>query len=110
MSFYSRVMIRQYIYSNSLISVVLEIGGIIVKKNVLAAFLLCLAVAASGCTTHGTGSGNVANQIKSVQGVNQVSLDGIGTVILHQGNQESLTIEAEDNIIPHILRICNRIK
>jgi Putative auto-transporter adhesin, head GIN domain len=73
-----------------------------VKKYVLAAFLLCLVVAASGCTTQGTGSGNVINQTKSVQGVNQVSLDGTGTVILHQGNQESLTIEAEDNIIPHI--------
>jgi hypothetical protein len=73
-----------------------------VKKYVLVAFLLCLVVAASGCTTQGTGSGNVINQTKSVQGVNQVSLDGTGNVILQQGNQESLTIEAEDNIIPHI--------
>jgi hypothetical protein len=73
-----------------------------VKKYVMVAFLLCLAVAASGCAIHGTGSGNVINQTKSVQGVNQVSLEGIGTVVLHQGNQESLTIEAEDNIIPHI--------
>ena len=72
------------------------------KKYVLAVFLLCLVVATFGCTTQGTGSGNVMNQTKSVQGVNQVSLDGTGTVILIQGNQESLTIEAEDNIIPHI--------
>jgi hypothetical protein len=77
-------------------------GGIIVKKYILAAFLVCLAVAASGCITQGTGSGNVTTQNKSIQGVNQVSLDGIGTLILKQGNQESLTIEAEDNIIPHI--------
>jgi hypothetical protein len=77
-------------------------GGIIVKKYILAAFLVCLAVATSGCITQGTGSGNVITQTKSVQGVNQVFLDGIGTVILQQGNQESLTIEAEDNIIPHI--------
>ncbi len=77
-------------------------GGIIVNKYILAAFLVCLAVATSGCITQGTGSGNVTTQTKSIQGVNQVSLDGIGTVILQQGNQESLTIEAEDNIIPHI--------
>jgi len=50
----------------------------------------------------GTGSGKVVNQTKSVSGVNQVSLDGIGTLIIQQGDQESLTIEAEDNIIPHI--------
>jgi Putative auto-transporter adhesin, head GIN domain len=73
-----------------------------VKKYILAVFFFCLVVAASGCTTQGTGSGNVINQTKSVQGVNQVSLEGTGTVILLQGNQESLTIQAEDNIIPHI--------
>jgi len=76
-----------------------------VKKYVLAVFLVCLAMAAAGCITniHGTGSGNVINQTSSVQGVNQVSLEGTGTVLLSQGNQESLTIEAEDNIIPHIV-------
>lgn len=75
------------------------------KKYVVAVFLICLVVAAAGCITniHGTGSGNVINQTRSVQGVNQVSLEGIGTVLLIQGNQESLTIEAEDNIIPHIV-------
>jgi len=76
-----------------------------VKKYVLTVFLVCLAMAAAGCITniHGTGSGNVINQTSSVQGVNQVSLEGTGTVLLSQGNQESLTIEAEDNIIPHIV-------
>ena len=75
------------------------------KKYVLTVFLVCLAMAAAGCITniHGTGSGNVINQTSSVQGVNQVSLEGTGTVLLSQGNQESLTIEAEDNIIPHIV-------
>lgn len=72
------------------------------KKYILAGFLLCLVVAASGCSTQQTGSGNVINQTKSVKGVNDVSLDGTGTLIIQQGNQESLTIQAEDNIIPHI--------
>jgi hypothetical protein len=76
-----------------------------VKKFSLTVFLICLAVAAAGCitNTHGTGSGNVINQTRSIQGVDQVSLDGTGTVLLIQGNQETLTIEAEDNIIPHIV-------
>ena len=40
---------------------------------------------------------------KEHTGSEQVSLDGTGTVLVIQGNQESLTIEAEDNIIPHIV-------
>jgi hypothetical protein len=82
--------------------VVFGIGGIIVKKYILAAIILCFVVAASGCTTQQTGSGNLINQTKSVKGVNDVSVDGTGTLIIQQGNQESLTIQAEDNIIPHI--------
>ncbi len=76
-----------------------------VKKFGITVFLICLAVATAGCmtNTHGTGSGNVINQTRSIQGVNQVSLDGTGPVLVIQGNQESLTIEAEDNIIPHIV-------
>jgi hypothetical protein len=76
-----------------------------VKKYGVTVFLICLAVAAAGCSsnTHGTGSGNVINQTRSIQGVNQVTLVGTGTVLVIQGNQESLTIEAEDNIIPHIV-------
>jgi hypothetical protein len=75
-----------------------------VKKYILALFFVCLAMAAAGCSTniHGTGSGNVINQTSSVMGVNQVSVEGAGIVLVSQGNQESLTIEAEDNIIPHI--------
>jgi hypothetical protein len=75
------------------------------KKFCIAVFLICLAVAAAGCitNTHGSGSGNVINQTRSIQGVNQVSLDGTGAVLVTQGTEESLTIEAEDNIIPHII-------
>lgn len=72
------------------------------KKYVLVALILCAIVAASGCTMSGTGSGKVVNQTKTAGGVNQVSLDGIGTLIIQQGNNESLTVEAEDNVLPHI--------
>lgn len=72
------------------------------KTYVLAIFILCAIIAASGCSMSGTGSGKVINQTKSAGGVNQVSLDGMGTLIIQQGNNESLTVEAEDNIAPHI--------
>ena len=72
------------------------------KKHFYLIFVMGLIVAVSGCTMSGWGSGNLINQTKEVNGVNQVSLNGVGTIILQQGDQESLTIEAEDNILPHI--------
>ncbi|MCK7478906.1 MAG: hypothetical protein M0C28_17220 [Candidatus Moduliflexus flocculans] len=78
-----------------------EFGGVKSEKTGITVFLIFLAVAAAGCitNTHGAGSGNVINQTRSIQGVDQVSLDGTGTVLVIQGNQESLTIEAEDTTL-----------
>jgi hypothetical protein len=73
------------------------------KKYLFLIFILGVVVAASGCIgSGGTGSGNVINETPKVSGFNQVALDGIGTLIITQGNTESLTLEAEDNVIPHI--------
>lgn len=73
------------------------------KKYIIAALVLLAVVAASGCIGQkATGSGNVINQSQNVSGFNQVALEGIGTIIITQGNQESLTVEAEDNLIPYI--------
>ena len=73
------------------------------KKYIVAAFIIIAVVAASGCTWQGaTGSGNVVNQSQNVSGFNQVSVDGSGTLIITQGDKESLTIEAEDNIMQYI--------
>lgn len=73
------------------------------KKYIFAALIILAVVAVSGCTTQGaTGSGNIINQSQNVSGFNQVSVDGSGTLIITQGNKESLTIEAEDNVLPNI--------
>lgn len=73
------------------------------KKYILLAFLLLVVVAVSGCIgTQNTGSGNVINQTKNVSGFNQVLLNGTGTLVITQGDKESLTVEAEDNVISHI--------
>jgi hypothetical protein len=68
----------------------------------ILALFFCVIIAVSGCTINGWGSGNVITETKNVNGVKQVSLEGIGNIVLQQGNQESLRIEAEDNIMPHI--------
>ena len=49
-----------------------------------------------------TGSGNVVTENREVSGFDGVSHTGIGRVIINQGDHESLTIEADDNLLEHI--------
>jgi len=49
-----------------------------------------------------TGSGNVITESREVSGFDSVSHTGIGRVIITQGDMESLTIEADDNLLEHI--------
>lgn len=66
---------------------------------------LALAVlpVTTACGAFGTrGSGHVVTEPRQVSGFDQVSLKGTGTLRVSQGDAESLTIEAEDNILPHI--------
>jgi hypothetical protein len=48
------------------------------------------------------GSGIVVTEGRSVESFDRVVLTGIGDVTIVQGDQESLEIEAEDNVIPFI--------
>jgi len=48
------------------------------------------------------GSGKVITQAREVSGFDRVVLNGIGDVIITQGDREALEIEAEDNVIPNI--------
>ncbi len=61
-------------------------------------FLVLLLFLLSACRVV-RGSGDVETETRSVSGFDQVSLNGQGELILEQGEQESLEIEAEDNII-----------
>ncbi len=45
------------------------------------------------------GSGDVVTESRAASGFDEVSLRGIGTLILEQGETEGVEIEAEDNII-----------
>lgn len=48
------------------------------------------------------GSGNVETETREVSDFQRVSIDGVGELHLVQGEQESLRIEAEDNILDKI--------
>jgi len=48
------------------------------------------------------GSGNVKTESRQVSGITSVQLDTSGDLTLSQGETESLTIEAEDNVLPFL--------
>lgn len=87
-------------------------GGCLI---IVAAFLAVWAmiVGVAGSVAHGwdddrhnsrelVGSGVVTTKNVPARGVREVNFDGHGTLILTQGSDETLTIEAEDNILSRI--------
>jgi hypothetical protein len=73
------------------------------KKFFLAIILTVALVILSACNfSVANGSGKVISQERQVSGFSKVSLSGIGQLIISQGTTESLTIDAEDNILPQI--------
>jgi Putative auto-transporter adhesin, head GIN domain len=72
-------------------------------KARIGTFLSLLAGLAAGCgLSVVSGSGNIVNEDRDVSGFNAVTLAGSGDLMLTQGETESLTIEADDNLLPHI--------
>jgi hypothetical protein len=70
-------------------------------------YILVLSILVSGCIfpvryTRVLGSGEVISEIRRVSGFTAVELSGIGTLIIEQGNKESLKITAEDNILKYL--------
>ena len=67
--------------------------------------LLILGLVTSGCAItlrYEEGSGVLVTEQRDVSGFDRVSFEGFGTLIITHGSKESLTIEAEDNILPRI--------
>lgn len=48
------------------------------------------------------GSGRVIQQSREIGAIHRISFEGIGELIVEQGEQERLVIEAEDNVLPYI--------
>jgi hypothetical protein len=49
-----------------------------------------------------TGSGKVTTEPRNVSGFTAVSLDGSGRLVIEQTGTESLTVTADDNLMPYI--------
>ena len=74
-------------------------GGMGVRRYKMAMALLALSIAVSGCTL---GSRRVVTETRDVADFDEVVLEGIGELTIIQGEQESITIEAESNVIDRI--------
>ena len=80
------------------------------KKLLIIIALLALTL--SACTINGygitinterlEGSGNIISESRSVSGFERVDLKSIGNLTIVQGGKESLSIKADDNILPYI--------
>jgi hypothetical protein len=64
---------------------------------------------ATACSIDGNGentirgSGDLITETRSVTGFDEISVEGFGEVIVEVGPAESLTVEAEDNVIPYLI-------
>lgn len=77
----------------------------VAKIALLVAVMSMLAVSIVSCKfPFGLvrGSGNIETETVEVSGFNEVHIIGIGNLIIEQGGEESLVIEADDNILPLI--------
>ena len=63
--------------------------------------LILLALTLSACSVV-RGSGAVVSETREVSGFTKVLLAGSGEVILTQGDEESLQVEAEDNLLAYL--------
>jgi hypothetical protein len=70
----------------------------IFKHRPLCIGVLSVALA-TGCST-ATGSGNIKTETRTINGVSSVSLLGDGMLDIEQTGTDSLTITADDNLLP----------
>jgi hypothetical protein len=65
--------------------------------------VVLLIVSAAGCEVDGDdtvrGSGDIVTEVREVSGFSEVHIEGSGDVIVDVGESESLTIEADDNLL-----------
>ena len=73
-------------------------------KRLLLSLIVIFPLVLGACDTLRVieGSGDVVTETRAVSGFDRVILGGIGELTLIQGEEESLEIEAEDNILPQI--------
>jgi hypothetical protein len=75
------------------------------KTRILLLTIAVMTVALASCRINYNavmGSGKVVSETREVSGFSELVFAGAGDVTITQGETESLTIEAEDNVLPRI--------
>jgi hypothetical protein len=77
------------------------------KQHSIWVALIVLIVASLACdiplgVRTVRGSGNVVTEARELSGFDSVVLSGVGQVIITQGDEESLTIETDDNLMQYL--------
>ncbi|MGB3564336.1 MAG: DUF2807 domain-containing protein [Thermoanaerobaculia bacterium] len=84
------------------------------RKHVRLALMLAGAIGLLACNSGGGGGGNsitgpgafvvgsgvTVTETRAVSGINGVAISGVGLLIIEQTGSESLTVTAEENILP----------
>lgn len=77
-------------------------------RKILIILFVCCLVALTACTSIVAGqqvirgSGKVDSESRPVSGITGVDHGTIGDLIISLGNQEALTVEAEENLLPYL--------
>ena len=77
------------------------------KKMRFGLLLLLLVLSVSACGfplryTQVRGNGKITSESRNVIGFNSIELSGIGTLIIEQGEEESLEVTAEENLMRYL--------
>lgn len=67
----------------------------------IVATTILLTVGLTACNV-APGSGQAATETRQVSGFTKVDLASVGDVVVEQGDAESLSIEADDNVLPSL--------
>ena len=72
------------------------------KRHMILAVALT-ALLLSGCTLAGVrGSGDLVTESRQVSDFDRVALSGSGQVVITQGAEEGLSVEADDNLMQYV--------
>ncbi|MHC1783092.1 MAG: head GIN domain-containing protein [Anaerolineaceae bacterium] len=75
-------------------------------KRIASIVVLMVALLLTGCNFTGlkivTGSGKLVEETRQVSGFDSIDMSGSGDIIITQGDQEGVKIEAEENLMPYI--------
>ena len=86
-------------------TMVVSIREDVVRRRTMIGAVVMAAMATGACSgwIFGLeGSGTASTETRSVSGFDAVRLEGQGTAVIEVGQDASLTVEADDNLLPHL--------